>query len=269
VQLAKWITGTICLSILAAFHVVAQNPRPITTGYPKRAPADPASLERGRQLYETSCAFCHGGDARGAEDGSNLLRSEIVLNDDNGELMAGIIRNGVGEMPKFDLTDMQIADLAAFIHSFPVAGYDISRQRPATIVVGDAKAGQAYFQAKCASCHSVSGDLKGFAARIADPRTMQQTWLMPGARGARPARPVVTTVTVTTPSGEKVNGELIRIDDFIVTLIGPNSAQRTFRRDGAIPRVDVHDPMRAHRDLLRVYTDKDIHNVTAYLESLK
>jgi hypothetical protein len=136
-------------------------------------------------------------------------------------------------------------------------------------VVGDAKAGQVYFQAKCASCHNVTADLKAFAARMRDPKTMQQTWLMPGARGAQPSKPVVTTVTITLPSGEKVNGELVRIDDFIVTIIGSNGAQRTFRRDGASPRVEVHDPMQAHRDLLRGYTDKDIHNVTAYLESLK
>lgn len=270
------LTATLCLAILAAIHAVAQTPGAPggqrgapATGYPQRPPADPAILERGRLLYSTSCAFCHGADARGGEGGSNLLRSEIVLNDDKGELIADVVRNGLSEMPKFDLNDAQISDLAAFIHSFRVGGYDISRQRPATIVIGDAKAGEAYFKSRCASCHDVTGDLKAYAVRFRDARTMQQTWLMPSGRGAQPAKTPVMTVTITTASGQKVEGQLVRIDDFIVTILGAGGAQQTFRRNGDDPKVDIRDPMQAHRDLLRVYDDRDIHNVTAYLESLK
>src|SRR5215510_5830390 len=149
----------------------------ITTGYPARSPADPAVVERGRLLYSTNCAFCHGSDARGGEGGTNLLRSEIVLNDKSGELIGDILRNGLSAMPKFELNTGQVSDLAAFIHGFRVAGYDASRLRPETIVVGDPKAGEAYFKTKCATCHDVKADLKGFAARINDPRTMQETWL--------------------------------------------------------------------------------------------
>src|SRR5262245_54565589 len=96
----------------------------ITTGYPQRPPADPAVVERGRLLYSTNCAFCHGTDARGGDGGSNLLRSEIVLNDQNGELVGDILRNGVSTMPKFEMNKDQVSDLAAFIHSFRVGGYD-------------------------------------------------------------------------------------------------------------------------------------------------
>ena len=270
--------GMLCLGILAAaINVRAQGPGAPgggqrgapTTGYPQRPPADPAVVERGRLLYSTSCAFCHGADARGGEGGSNLLRSEIVLNDNKGELIADIVRNGLSEMPKFDLTESQISDLAAFIHSFRVGGYDLSRQRPATIVVGDAKAGEAYFKARCASCHDITGDLKSYGSRFRDGRTLQQTWLMPGGRGAQPSRQPTTTVVVTTPSGQKVEGRLVRIDDFIVTITRADATQQTFRRVGDTPKVEVNDPMQPHRDLLRIYTDKDIHNVTAYLESMK
>ncbi len=240
-----------------------------TTGYPQKPPADPAVLERGRMLYSTNCAFCHGADARGGDGGSNLLRSEIVLNDNGGELIGDVLRNGVATMPKFELNNAQVSDVAAFIHSFRVAGYDVSRLRPETIVVGDAKAGEAYFKAKCASCHEVTGDLKGFAARINDPRTMQQTWLIPGARGTRPSQPPTSMVVVSLASGQRIEGRLVRIDDFIVTLLVADGTQFTIRRDGETSKVEVRDPLQQHKDLLRVYTDKDIHNVTAYLESLK
>jgi len=108
-----------------------------------------------------NCNFCHGSDARGGEGGPNLLRSEIVLNDQRGELIAPVVQNGRGEMPKLNLSTNQIADIAAFIHNFEVAGYDRSRMTPPSILTGDAKAGEAAFKARCASCHSATGDLKG------------------------------------------------------------------------------------------------------------
>ena len=136
--------------------------------------------------------------------------------------MAPVLRDGRPGMPKFTLTDAQIADIAAFVHTFRAAGYDESRFKPPSIVVGDAKAGEAFFKAKCASCHSTTGDLRGLATKIADPRLLQQTWLMPGTGGGRGAPPPVavppTTVTVTLPSGEKIAGRLDRIDDFMVAL---------------------------------------------------
>ena len=207
----------------------------------------------------------------------NLLRAQTVLNDQKGELIAPIIQNGRPDagMPKFDLNAAQISDIAAFIHSFRVAGYDASRDRPPSILVGDAKAGEAYFKTKCASCHSVTGDLQGLAGRITEPRALQQMWLMPsGGRGGRGgggggAAIPPTTVTVTLANGQKVEGRLLRIDDFLVTLAEADGSERSIRRDGDVPRVLVHDPLEAHRELLRVYTDKDIHDVTAYLVTLK
>jgi len=230
-------------------------------------------VERGKTTYSVHCSFCHGSDARGGEGGPNLIRSQLLLDDQNGELVTPVVQNGRPDrgMPKFDVSIAQIADISAYIHSFRVGGYDISRERPPSIVVGDAKAGEAYFKSKCAACHSVAGDLKGFAAKIEDPRQLQQHWLMPGGGGGRgAARPVTpTTVTITLPSGQKVEGRLGRIDDFIVTLTEADGSPRSFRRDGDNPKVEIHDPLKPHRDLLPVYTDKDIHNLTAYLVTLK
>jgi cytochrome c oxidase cbb3-type subunit III len=176
-------------------------------------------------------------------------------------------------MPKFPMTTAQVADIAAFLHNFRVAGYDASRLKPPTIVVGNAAAGEAYFKAKCASCHSVTGDLKGIGAKYAEPRDLQQTFVMPGGggrgRGATSASVPPTTVTVTLSSGQKVEGRLVRVDDFIVTLADAEGTPRSFRRDGDNPKVEIHDPLQPHKALLGVYSDKDIHNLTAYLVTVK
>ena len=212
--------------------------------FPQHPPSDPAMVERGRALYGVNCQFCHGSDARGGEGGPNLLRAEIVLNDQNGELIGPVIQNGRVDqgMPKFPMTNAQVADVAAFIHSFRVAGYDASRMKPPTILVGDAAAGEAYFKTKCVSCHSVTGDLKGIGAKFAEPRDLQQRFVMPGGGGrgrGAPSNVTPTTVTVTLVSGQKAEGRLVRIDDFIVTLADSEGTQRTFRRDGDKPKVEI------------------------------
>jgi mono/diheme cytochrome c family protein len=248
--------------------------------YPQRLPADPAVVERGKASYGVNCAFCHGSDARGGEGGPNLIRSEVLLNDKNGELLAPIVLKGLPDrgMPAIPISASQVSDIAAFIHSFRVGGYDISRMQPPSIVVGDAKAGETYFKSKCAGCHTGARDLKGIATRIADPKALQQNWIIPGSgRGARggfgggaaTATVSPTTVTVTQANGQKVEGRLVRIDDFLVTLTGADGAQRSFRRDGDVPKVEVHDPLEPHKKLITTYTDNDIHNVTAYLVTLK
>jgi mono/diheme cytochrome c family protein len=250
---------------------------PITprTAYPERPPGDPAAVARGKALYGVNCQFCHGADIRGGDSGPSLLRSSTVLDDQQGELMAPVIQNGRTDrgMPKFAFTAAQISDVAAFIHSFKAAGYDESRLKPPSIIVGDAKAGEALFNAKCAACHSTTGDLRGIATKITDERMLQQTWLMPGSGGGRGVPPPVTvkpvTVTVTLASGEKVEGRLDRLDDFVVSLTTADGTHRSFRTSGDTPKVEVHDPLQPHRDLLRTYADADIHNVTAFLVTLK
>ena len=241
--------------------------------YPVRPPADAVAVERGKALYGVNCQFCHGADTRGGDSGPSLLRSGIVLGDQHGELMAPVVRAGRPGMPKFTLTDDQIADVAAFVHTFRAAGYDESRLRPPSIVVGDAKAGEAFFGAKCASCHSPAGDLRGLATKIADPRLLQQTWLLPGSgagRGGPPSGQVKpTTVTVTLPSGERIDGKLDRLDDFLVALTLADGTRRSFTTSGDTPKVEVHDPLQPHKELLRTYSDADIHNVTAFLVTLK
>ncbi len=238
--------------------------------YPQRTP-EAAAVARGKAVYDVNCGFCHGEDARGGDNGPNLIRGEVVMNDQNGETIGKVLATGrlAEGMPKFDFTAAQVADVSAFLHSFRVGGYDASRNRPPTMVTGDAKAGEAYFKSKCSACHSATGDLKGIGTRITDGRTLQQRWLMPtgGGRGGGQGTP--TTVTVTPTSGQKVEGRLGRIDDFIVTLTEADGTPRTFKRDGDSPKVEVHDPAAPHKELLKTYSDKDIHDVTAYMVTLK
>jgi len=225
-----------------------------------------------------NCAFCHGSDARGGEGGPNLIRSELVLNDKNGELIGDVVHNGRVDkgMPKFNLPDSTISDIAAYVHSFKVGGYDVSRQQPPSILVGDAKAGEAGFKTTCAGCHSLTGDLKGFGGKFSDPKILQQTWLMPGGSGrgfpgmqTAEVHVPPTTVTVTLPDGQKVDGKLGRIDDFIVTLSDSEGNERSFTRNGDTPRVEIHDPLQPHRELLTKYTDQQIHDLTAFLATVK
>jgi cytochrome c oxidase cbb3-type subunit III len=248
----------------------------------QRPPGDPAQVAHGKTLYSVSCAACHGADLRGGDlGGPNLLRSQVALSDQNGELILPIIQGARQDsgMPAISISPSDGLAVAAYIRSVvETIGSQgkppsVGKEAP-SILVGDASAGQAYFAAKCGSCHSPTGDLQGIATRIADPKTLQTTWVAGGARRRRmpapgAAVPRPATVTVTLPSGESVEGRLVQIDDFLVTVGLADGTLRTFRRDEDVPKVEVQDPMKAHRDLMAVYTDKDIHDVTAYLVTLK
>jgi cytochrome c oxidase cbb3-type subunit 3 len=246
-------------------------------------------IARGQQIYGATCRACHGPDLRGGDmGGPNLLRSQLVLNDQNGELIEPVVKNGrqnpgMPVMPPLSLPTDDVKAVAAYIHSVaatsrgqgsPPAGPPVELN----IVVGDAAAGKAYFAAKCSSCHSATGDLAGLAGRVSDPVELQNLWVGgAGGRGGRggrgaagdgPSRSEVT-VAVTQPSGEKVEGRLVRVDDFIVVVGMPDGSTRSFRRADNVPKVDITDPLEGHKKLLLTYTDKDVHDVTAYLVTLK
>jgi cytochrome c oxidase cbb3-type subunit 3 len=248
----------------------------------QRALADPKVIERGRGLFAVTCAACHGADLRGGQlGGPNLLRSQVVLADQHGELILPIVRGARADrgMPPIPMPDDDVVAVADYIHSVLAnAGRQgappPSEKPPPDIVVGNAAAGEAYFAAKCSRCHSVSGDMKGIAARIPDPKTLQTLWVSGGAAGGRGGRggsaarrPV--TVTITMPSGERLEGPLVRIDHFIVQFAQPDGTIRSVRRNGDVPNVDITDPLEPHRALLAEYTEKDIHDLTAYLVTLK
>jgi cytochrome c oxidase cbb3-type subunit 3 len=259
---------------------------PATFPAQQRPPGDPALIARGQGLYGVNCRICHGADLRGGDMGGiNLLRSQLILNDQKGELILPVVHNGrqnpgMPPMPPFpSLPDDDVKALAEYIHSVAATMRGQGNPPPGSepvalkVVVGDPAAGQAFFTAKCSACHSPTGDLQGLAARITDPMLLQASWVSGGGggrgRGAAPGTSKPVTVTVTMPSGQKVEGPLDRIDDFIVVVRQPDGPARAIRRDGAVPKVEIHDPLDGHRQLLPLYSDKDIHDVTAYLVTLK
>ena len=237
-----------------------------------------ASAERGRQIFVSTCSFCHGAQARGGEGGPNLLQSVLVMDDVRGDKIGPVILNGRPEegMPKFAMTPGQISDIANFLHDSIEAVATRGKYQVLNIVTGDPRAGEAYFNGpgKCNTCHSVTGDLKGIGKKY-DPVTLQDRMVMPRSSHhhsgleatAEPA--TVRMVIVTLPSGRSFQGELEHIDDFNVALRDSSGEYHSFRRNGDIPAVQVRDPLKAHYDMLTKYTDADMHNLTAYLVSLK
>jgi cytochrome c oxidase cbb3-type subunit III len=254
----------------------------------QRPPGDPALIERGKGIYSINCSACHGADLRGGGmGGPNLLRSPVVLMDQAGELIAPIIHGERKErgMPALPLKDDEIKAVAEFIHSVlslarGQGAPPESDTPPPNPIVGDAAAGQAYFAAKCSSCHSPTGDLKGIATAHPDGKMLQTVWVSGGASGGRgsgrgrggaggaPDSKAVTA-TVTLPSGEKVEGPIVRMDNFLITLRQPDGTLRSIRRDGDRPKIDIKDPLEPHKAMLPNLTDKDMRDVTAYLATFK
>jgi cytochrome c oxidase cbb3-type subunit III len=307
---SKIAAASAALMLTAGIRLAAQNPPaqpPPGQGAPagrgggrqgqgfpsgQRKAADPAVVERGKTLYGVNCRLCHGGDLRGGDMGGvNLMRSPLVLSDQNGELIYPVVKNGrntpgMSPMPPLPLPEDDVKAIAAYIHS--VAATKVGQGGPPTaeaeakelnIVVGNAAAGKAYFDANCASCHSATGDLAGVATRYGSPMALQTAWVAGGGGGGRggrggggaaaPRAPQPVTVSVTTADGQKIDGRLEQIDDFLVTVQLPDGTTRTFARRGNVPAIAIHDPLEGHKKLLVKYTDKDIHDVTAYLVTLK
>jgi cytochrome c oxidase cbb3-type subunit III len=246
---------------------------------------DKEGADRGRGVYIAECITCHGPKARGGgeglprnQQGSNLIRSLVVLHDRYGDEIGAFLLKGhplQSGRQASALTKQQIGDLSHFLHQavyFTLrGGPDLKIQN---ILVGDAKAGQAYFNGagRCNTCHSPTGDLAGIGKKY-DPATLQTKFLFPrtigvSLTGARtmPAKPV--TVTVTQANGQVVQGVLDKLDDFNVSLRDAQGDYKSFRITPDI-KVVKNDPYAVHVDLLDQYTDKNMHDIVAYLETLK
>lgn len=231
------------------------------------AAASNPAVTRGQQQFASSCGFCHGTDATGGR-GPDLVRSKLVADDSGGNLIGPVILNGrpAKGMPAFSsMSAQQISDIAAFLHSRFQASrhsramggdYPLSR-----LLTGNATAGKAFFEGAggCTACHSVTGDLAHVAKKY-EPAQLEMHMLYP--RGE-----AVSTVTVTLPSGEQIQGKLVREDEFSVALRDAAGWYRSFSKDQV--KVEVHDPLAAHQALLSKLTQDDVHNLFAYLETLQ
>jgi mono/diheme cytochrome c family protein len=235
---------------------------------------DSAAAERGRKVYAAECITCHGTHARGGDKGADLIRSEVILHDRYGSTIGPFLQKGhpTQSTPAAKLTATQIEDLSHTLHQEVYNTLRAALQIQ-NVLTGDPKAGAAYFNGagKCASCHSAAGDLAHIGARL-DPPAIQQRFLFPGGRGGgrrgggAPPNPV--TVTVTPASGSAITGALLHLDDFNVALRDSVGEYRSFKRTASL-KVVKNDPAQAHHELLDHYTDQNIHDIVAYLETLK
>jgi uncharacterized protein len=239
---------------------------PPATATPQSYPA--AQVQAGQTLFAAQCGFCHGRDAMGGESGPDLTRAPLVADDVRGDKIGPAVRVGRVDkgMPAFNLGDADVAALVAFIHDQKSRAASLTGGRRGVDVsdlqTGNADAGRTYFSVACARCHSASGDLAGIATRLQGLALLQRM-LYPATSSSRPR----ATVTVTTASGATVEGTLAYRDEFTIALTDPSGSYRAF--PVAQVKFTVDDPIRAHIEQLRKYTDDDMHNVLAFLQSLR
>jgi cytochrome c oxidase cbb3-type subunit 3 len=255
----------------------------LTMGPNDKHVVDQTAAARGKAVYIAECVTCHGAKARGRDEapnvsGPDLVRSVTILHDRYGSTIAPFLAKGhqtQSGKSSGSLSREQVQDLSHFLHAMveetlrggPYNG-------PVNILTGDSKAGQSFFNGggKCASCHSPTGDLAHVAGKY-DPVALQQKFVFPrtaggGRGGGRGPALKPVTVTVTPPSAAPVTGTLVHLDDFNVALRDPSGLYVSFKRTPDL-KVEKKDPYAAHVDLLNVYTDQNIHDLLAYLETMK
>lgn len=292
------ISGVISVAALLAVSaaMAQEGPWPATPGPAQRTTGDsigpynkqivdPAAADRGRHLYAAECVDCHGPTARGVDNnGPNLIRSNVVLHDRVGSELGPFLRKGhplQSKASSANLTDSQIADLSHFLKQ---RVDDALKREPMgdhiNIITGDVAAGKAYFEGegKCAGCHALTGtqpgSLAGISARYPDGVNLQQAMLFPtgrgrgGRAGGRGASTAPVMLTVTPAGGQPITGELVFLDDFDAQLRDSAGKLHTFTRTPALKVVKT-DPLQAHHELLDRITDKNMHDLVVYLETVK
>ena len=264
--------GFLLLSLTVSF---AQEPAltpkaQAEAGVKQDVPAPPKSyppelVQKGAALFRQDCSFCHGRNAGGGETGPDLTRSKLVTDDVDGDKIGPVVRNGRPDkgMPRFDLSDDQIAGLIAFIHTQQTTALTKIGGRKGVdasdLQTGNVEAGKQYFNGAggCATCHSPSGDLSGIASRH-QGLDLEKQMLYP--------KHAKSKVTVTLASGQTVAGTLEYLDEFTVGLVDSTGSYRSWRTRDVKFKID--SPVDAHVALFDKYTDDDIHNLMAYLQTL-
>ncbi len=241
----------------------------------------PEQIQAGKTLFASQCSFCHGRDAGGGESGPDLMASALVEQDVHGEKIGPVVRNGrSGKMPAFQQTDEQLAGLVAYIHD-QKAKAKVGRRRTvdaADLQTGNVEAGMRYFNGAggCAKCHSPSGDLAGVAGKL-QGLDLVRRMLYRGEKLATEsgeeegnkagAPPVTPTATITLPSGQSVTGKLAYRDEFTIALVDDGGWYRSWPASQV--KYTVKNPLEGHIELLGKFTDENIHDVLAYLQTLR
>jgi cytochrome c oxidase cbb3-type subunit 3 len=274
--------GAICAAAAITFlpGVAAQNgtPTPVPNRprvrqsvgsqgpLPEHAQFTAAQIEKGAGIFNENCAFCHGKDAGGGESGPDLTRSKMVSSDKDGEVIGRIVHDGIPDkgMPHFSLANDELLSLVAFIHSQQDKAMSQTGVRKGVeasdLMTGNAEAGKQYFEGKggCVACHSATGDLKGIGSRYTGLR-LEMQMLYP-----REAKP---TITVKTRTGETLTGSVEYQDEFTIGMKDSLGQYHSWPVQAITYKID--DPAEAHVKAMSQYTDDDVHNLLAYMQSLK
>jgi len=230
------------------------------------AKPDKEAAARGEPLFERNCAFCHGPRARGAT-GPSLVTSDLVLGDDHGEHLAPYVKKGVPEkgMPAFArMADAELKDIAEFLHLQVEEVANRGAYRVLNIVVGDKTKGQAYVGAHCMSCHTAETFAR-MGRRFRSPEQLQRAWIWP-SRSMDPK--LAVTATVKARGGATLSGRVLQVSDFRITLVDSNGRRHAIEREPGVV-VEITDPLSPHEAIVATLSNDDMHNVTAYLETLK
>lgn len=266
--------------VLTMATLVAQGQQPARVlsgpGPGDKHIVDSAGADRGRKVWAAECITCHGTQARGTDRGPNLTRSTVLLRDRYASELGPYVKTHTLQSgrPGTSLTDVELQDVSHFLHQRlnEILAKGIGFFKPEGVLTGDAKAGAAFVngEGKCSTCHATTAsDLNGIGGRY-NPVDLQQRFLFPprSGRGGVANPGAAVTVTVTPASGASVSGALVQMDDFDVTLRDAGGAIRTFHRTPAL-KVTKTDPLHAHHLLLDTISDKQMHDVVAYLATLK
>jgi cytochrome c oxidase cbb3-type subunit 3 len=266
-------TALLCAPALALAQPPRSEESPAAQPLPPSAAPQsyaPELVAAGRMRFTASCGFCHGPDATGGSGGTDLTRSEVVAADVRGDRIGPIVRTGRAEagMPGFPaLAESDLAAIVAFVHDQKTkAEAAIGGRRSvevADVLSGDARAGRRYFESTCTNCHSATGDLARIASRI-EGLALLRRMLYPGGQAGGGRRP---TATVTTRDGETIAGEVAYRDEFTIAVIDAEGRYRSWPT--ARVRFAIDDPLEAHVAQLARYTDATMHDVLAYLHTLR
>lgn len=243
-----------------AAMAAAQAPAPVG---PPMSPL----VEAGSRTFQQNCSFCHGRDTMGGESGPDLTRSKLVHDDVNGSNISDVVRlgrNGDKKMPAFNLSADEMSGLVAFIHrAADMAAKQKGGRRGvevADLQTGNVEAGKSYFNGAgtCSTCHSPTGDLAGVASRYQGLQ-LEERMLYP--------RGVKNRIVVTLPTGEALTGTVAYKDEFVIGMRDASDTYHSWPINSIKYKIDA--PVNAHADLLPKYSDDDVHNLMAYIQTLR
>ncbi len=232
----------------------------------------PDLVQQGSALFRQDCSFCHGRDAGGGESGPDLTRSKLVAADVDGDKIGPVVRNGRPDkgMPPFDRSDQQIASLVAFIHTQQnLALASASGRRgsggrkgvdASDLQTGNVEAGKQYFNGAGGCCSLPFADRRSGWTRIALQR--------PGTRRNRCSIP--DTRSRKSQSHSRLVRRSMELWNIWMSLrLGSSIPRAPIDHGGpAMCTFKVDTALDAHVELFSKYTDADVHNLMAYLQTL-